>query len=432
MTIYLFETRSLRDRLSPLTENKTILELLAGGISILDAWNFNNQDQGIGTFSVITEAFLSDMSGEDRCIERGDYLVFAGLRPVALSTLFDAKQGSGISLGAGLITRQNDKEDAAEQQVLAARLKEKLAISEIRNAIFDRADPDKALQQVLAPQGIQWQEARGASQFFYPEDILHDLGKDIQFAVDCQLNQGDAFMDARMIRDFGCSVWGRHEVVIEQSAEVRFSLFNTENGPIYIGKNAQVMEGCLLRGPLFLGENATLKMGTRIYGPVVTGRDVVLGGEIKNCIFHEGTNKGHDGYLGDSIIGAFCNFGAGSGGSNVKNTGGAVRVYDEHLKGYWEAGQKFGALVGDYTRIGVGTQLTTGAHIGLCCNLFGLVMPPKYVRAFSWGSGHNLVDYQIEKAVVHIDNWLRFKHRSLDKREIQILNHIFDRAGREC
>jgi len=413
-----------------LTENKTILELLAGGISILDAWTFNNQDQGTVTFSVITEDFLSDVSGEDRCIERGDYLVFAGLRPVALNTLFDAKQGSGISLGAGLITRQNDKEDQAEQQVLAVRLKEKLAISDIRNAVINQADPNKALFTLLAPQKIRWTEAREVRQVFHPEDLLHFAGADIRSAIDFQLAKGGPFLDAKAIEASGNKIRGSHEVVIEQSAEVHFAIFNTENGPIYIGKNARVMEGCLIRGPLFLGDNSTLKMGTKLYGPVVTGSDVVLGGEIKNCIFHKGTNKGHDGYLGDSIIGAFCNFGAGSGGSNVKNTAGMVRVYDAALQDYRSVGQKFGALMGDYTRIGVGTQLTTGSNIGLCCNIFGLEMPPRHVRSFLWGTGHNLTDYQIEKAVVHIENWLRFKLSSLDKREIQILNHIFDQTGR--
>jgi hypothetical protein len=156
----------------------------------------------------------------------------------------------------------------------------------------------------------------------------------------------------------------------------------------------------------------------------------VLGGEIKNSIFHSGTNKGHEGYIGDSIIGAYCNFGAGSGGSNVKNTGGEVRVYDYETKGFREVGQKFGALVGDFTRIGVGTQLTTGSSIGTCCNLFGLEIPPKLVAPFSWGNGDNLVDYQIEKAIEHIKTWLGFKGVDLFDGEFQILNHIFEQTRR--
>ena len=170
-------------------------------------------------------------------------------------------------------------------------------------------------------------------------------------------------------------------------------------------------------------------MGTKIYGAVVTGENCVLGGELKNVVFHDGSNKGHDGYLGDSIIGSWCNFGAGSGGSNLKNTGGRVRLYDYARQQYRDAGIKFGAMVGDYTRIGVGTQLTTGSSIGVCCNLFGQQMPPNLVRDFSWGTGHHLDDYQVQEAIEHIRRWMDFKHAALGDREIQILHHIFDQTG---
>jgi len=428
MAIYLFETRQLRERFSPLTANKSILELLAGGITIRDWWL--DENRGVHNLSLITEAFLSQYyDTEIEYLNPGDCLIFAGYRPVAEAGLFKLFFDDPFRLGIGLLGGMEGKQ--GNREVLAVRLKEKLSIDAVRKAIFENADPNEALRILLAQQEIQWEQASFYSYFHHPEDLLKNLGNHIENAAECKRGYYDDLGYLTIPLHPSNQVWGKHKVMVEEGAQVHFSTFNTENGPIYIGKDAQIMEGCLIRGPFFLGEKATLKMGTKIYGPVATGPKVVLGGEIKNCIFHEGTNKGHDGYLGDSIIGAFCNFGAGSGGSNVKNTGGNVRLYDQDLKEFREVGQKFGAVMGDYTRIGVGTQLTTGSYIGLCCNLFGLEMPPKHVAAFSWGTGDHLSDYQLEKALEHIDNWLQFKGCSLDKREIQILNHIFEQTRRQ-
>jgi len=422
MAIFLFETPSLRRRFAPLTTNKPFVSLLSGGIPLLDKWNALNFD--VGEVFIISESFLGTSFMPDY-LETGDFLIYCGRAPVCATTIFYDCPTKATKKGVGLLSKST--EEWPEREIMAVLLNKRIAVEAVREALFQDPDPNKALEKLLAPQQIQWSEAPRRNYYEYPKDLLEHLKADIDWTI--ELLKDEYELDLKALDDTN-RVIGKHPVIIEKGARISMSMLNTENGPIYLSRGVKVMEGCMLRGPLFLARGTVLKMGTRIYGPVATGENCVLGGEIKNSIFHSGTNKGHEGYIGDSIIGAYCNFGAGSGGSNVKNTGGEVRVYDYETKGFREVGQKFGALVGDFTRIGVGTQLTTGSSIGTCCNLFGLEIPPKLVAPFSWGNGDNLVDYQIEKAIEHIKTWLGFKGVDLFDGEFQILNHIFEQTRR--
>ena len=174
-------------------------------------------------------------------------------------------------------------------------------------------------------------------------------------------------------------------IFIEEGAVVNLSLINASTGPVYIGKNSVVMEGSMIRGPFGLCENATLKMGTKIYGATTLGPYCVGGGEIKNVVMQGYSNKAHDGYLGDSVIGRWCNLGAGTSNSNVKNTGGMVKMWNGFTKEYVSADVKCGVIMGDYSRTAINTSLNTGTVIGVCCNIFGEGFPPKYVPDFQWG-----------------------------------------------
>jgi len=429
MAIFLFETKSLRQRFAPLTANKPFLSLLSGGLPLLDKWAQLNFD--IGEVFVISEDFLMTGYIPDY-LEAGDYLVYCGMTPVAVTSIFHDCPTQATESGVGVLSK--DAEGGPGKEIMAVLLNKRIALGAVKEALYNNthdvneAAPDSALKSLLAPQQIKWYKAPGRNYYTYPTDFLNRLKADIDQSIEQLVQDPDVEL---LPLEPGNRVTGEHQVFIEKGASVSMSMLNTENGHIYLSKGVKVMEGCMLRGPLYLGRGTVLKMGTRIYGPVAAGEFCVLGGEIKNSIFHKGTNKGHEGYIGDSIIGAYCNFGAGSGGSNVKNTGGAVRLYDYQTKDFREVGQKFGALVGDYTRIGVGTQLTTGSSIGVCCNLFGLEIPPRVVPSFSWGTGHNLVDYQIEKAISHIRTWLDFKDTQPYDGEFQILNHIFEQTRRQ-
>jgi len=173
-------------------------------------------------------------------------------------------------------------------------------------------------------------------------------------------------------------------IFIEKGAKVEYAILNASHGPIYIGKKAEVMEGCMIRGPFSLGSNSVLKMGSKVYGATTIGPYCSAGGEIKNSVFFSYSNKAHDGYLGDSVIGSWCNVGAGTSNSNLKNNAGEVKIWTPN--GLVTAGRKCGVLMGDYSRTMINTSLNTGTVIGVSCNVFGAGLTPKYLPSFSWGN----------------------------------------------
>ena len=209
---------------------------------------------------------------------------------------------------------------------------------------------------------------------------------------------------------------------IEKGATVEHSILNASEGPIYIAKDALVMEGCLLRGPLAIGEGAVVKMGAKIYGATTIGPKCVAGGEIKNSVMFGYSNKAHDGYLGDSVLGEWCNLGAGTSCSNLKNTASEIMVWT--TKGLVNAGAKCGVVMGDYSRTAINTSINTGTIIGVNSNVFGTGLTPKYIPSFSWGSD-GLERYEFEKAMANIKNWKALKKQELSENEKIILKHIF-------
>jgi UDP-N-acetylglucosamine diphosphorylase/glucosamine-1-phosphate N-acetyltransferase len=212
------------------------------------------------------------------------------------------------------------------------------------------------------------------------------------------------------------------DVFVEKGAKLQHSVINASTGPVYIGKNAEVMEGAVIRGPFALCEGACLKMGAKIYGATTIGPYAMAGGEIKNSILFGYSNKAHDGYLGDSVIGEWCNLGAGTTNSNLKNNAGDVSVWTP--KGQLSAGMKCGVMMGDYTRTAINTSINTGTVIGVSCNVFGSGLTPKYVPNFSWGS-EGVNRYVFEKAVKDIEGWKKLKSCELSDNERSILKYIF-------
>ena len=219
------------------------------------------------------------------------------------------------------------------------------------------------------------------------------------------------------------SVTNPDNILIEKGAVVEHCFLNATDGPIYIGKGAVVMEGSMLRGPIAIGEGATVKMGAKIYGGTTIGPNCVVGGEIKNSVFFANSNKAHDGYIGDSVIGEWCNMGAGTSNSNLKNNASNIWVYTPEAP--VNVGLKCGVLMGDYSRTAINTSINTGTVIGVCCNVFGNGLTPKYIPSFSWGS-EGIKRYDFDKALSDVENWKNLKQLSLTDSERFILRHIFD------
>lgn len=218
-----------------------------------------------------------------------------------------------------------------------------------------------------------------------------------------------------------------NNIFIEPGARLQHCMLNATDGPIYIGKNAEIMEGCYIRGPFALCEGAVVKMGTRIYGATTVGPYSVVGGEIKNSVIFGHSNKAHDGYLGDSVIGEWCNLGAGTSNSNLKNNANEVRVWHQPQQDYVRAGMKCGLLMGDYSRCAINTSFNTGTVVGICSNVVGEGMPPKHVPNFSWGNQQN-TRYEFEKAIADITNWKKLKNQDITDEEVNQLRYIFDHS----
>lgn len=216
-------------------------------------------------------------------------------------------------------------------------------------------------------------------------------------------------------------VINEESIFIEPGAKVNFCILNAESGPIYIGKDAEVQEGCLLRGPIAIGEGSRLKMGTKIYGATTVGPHCLAGGEIKNSVMMAYSNKAHDGYLGDSVIGEWCNLGAGTSNSNLKNNVSKVKVWSKKEKFFFKAGEKCGLLMGDYSRCAINTSFNTGTVVGICCHVFGNSFPPKFIDNFTWGKEK----YIFEKAIADIGNWKKLKNQEITEKEIQSLKNKY-------
>jgi UDP-N-acetylglucosamine diphosphorylase / glucose-1-phosphate thymidylyltransferase / UDP-N-acetylgalactosamine diphosphorylase / glucosamine-1-phosphate N-acetyltransferase / galactosamine-1-phosphate N-acetyltransferase len=211
-------------------------------------------------------------------------------------------------------------------------------------------------------------------------------------------------------------------IFIEEGAKLEYCIINASTGPVYIGRNAEIMEGSMIRGPFAICEGSIVKMGAKIYGATTIGPYSVAGGEIKNSVIFGHSNKAHDGYLGDSVLGEWCNLGAGTTNSNVKNTAGEVKLWNNADKSYNGVGMKAGLLMGDYSRAAINTSFNTGTVAGICCNIFGEGFPPKYIPDFSWGNER----YELEKAIKDIDNWKKLKGSTITEEEKAILKILYN------
>ena len=218
------------------------------------------------------------------------------------------------------------------------------------------------------------------------------------------------------------NIINKDQIFIEKGAKVFCSNLNASEGYIYIGNESLIMEGSSIRGSFVLGKKGVVKMNTSIYGATTVGPYCLAGGEIKNSILMGYSNKGHEGYLGDSIIGHWCNLGAGTCNSNIKNTAGEIQMWNE-FKGEWEnVGQKMGMLVGDYSRFAIQSSINTGSYIGVSANIFGNGLLPKHIPNFTWGV---IPGYQLDKAIEDIHNWKKMKGFSISEAEKQVLKQLY-------
>lgn len=222
-------------------------------------------------------------------------------------------------------------------------------------------------------------------------------------------------------------VLGEDQIFLEADVNMDFAILNAADGPIYIGAGATILEGAIIRGPVSIGAGATVKMGAKIYPGTTIGPHCKAGGEIKNSILLSHSNKSHEGYLGDSVIGQWCNLGAGTNSSNLKNNYGEVRLWDYEAGRFVPTGQQFcGLFMGDYSRCGINSMFNTGTVTGICANIYGSNFPRNFIPSFSWGGYQGFQTYRTDKAFETIERVMARRNQELGVSDRLIILRVFE------
>jgi UDP-N-acetylglucosamine diphosphorylase/glucosamine-1-phosphate N-acetyltransferase len=277
------------------------------------------------------------------------------------------------------------------------------------------------------------------------EEVDFDTYEIIEYNNDCITieNTWDIFSknDAAIREDFefltqdrrsqqipkSVNVIAPENVFIEEGAKLEFVTLNASSGPIYIGKDSEIMEGSVIRGPFALCEKAQVKMGSKVYGATTVGPGSRIGGEVKNSVVFANANKGHEGFLGDSVLGEWCNIGADSNNSNLKNNYEEVRLWSYETEGFAKTGLQFcGLMMGDHSKCGINTMFNTGTVVGVSANIFGSGFPRNFVPSFSWGGASGFTTYLTKKAFETARLVMSRRNVAFDEKEAAILEHVFE------
>ena len=227
----------------------------------------------------------------------------------------------------------------------------------------------------------------------------------------------------------GVQYINKENIFIEEGAKLTFATLNATNGPIYIGKNAEIMEGCVVRGALAMCENSVLKLAAKIYGATTLGPYCKVGGEVNNSVLMGYSNKGHDGFLGNSVLGEWCNLGADTNNSNLKNNYAEVKLWDYETGRFAKTGLQFcGLMMGDHSKCGINTMFNTGTVIGVSSNIFGSGFPRNFVPSFSWGGASGFTEYKTNKVFEVADVVMKRRNLTFDAVEQRILENVFEES----
>ena len=284
---------------------------------------------------------------------------------------------------------------------------------------------------------------------FYTNDTQEEVDFDsyeiIEFNEECITvsNTWDIFAknDLALREDFELITEGRHSqpipksvnvlspenIFIEEGAKLEFVTLNASTGPIYIGKNAEIMEGSVIRGPFALCESGRVKLASKVYGATTVGPHSVIGGEVSNSVLMGYSNKGHDGFLGNSVLGEWCNIGADSNNSNLKNNYEEVRLWSYETEGFARTGLQFcGLMMGDHSKCGINTMFNTGTVVGVSTNIFGSGFPRNFVPSFSWGGASGFTTYLTSKAFQTAKIVMARRQVEFSDEDAKILEHVFE------
>ncbi len=373
---------------------------------------------------------------------RNNLLPFTFTRPVA-------------DIRIGILTIREKWElflDATTTTVTEDYLSDKYPMVEMEENIMINASYLPNLELVEMIKRLQDNQA-----IFNDEDVIAFFSKDTQEEVDFETYEAIEFKDdvlkientwdifskngEAIQEDFNLITNGRvskpipssnnviaaENIFVEEGAKLEFVTLNASSGPIYIGKNTEIMEGSLIRGPLALCEGAGIKLGAKIYGPTTIGPHSKVGGEVNNSVIFAYSNKGHDGFLGNSVLGEWCNLGADTNNSNLKNNYAEVRLWDYQTESFARTGLQFcGLMMGDHSKCGINTMFNTGTVVGVSANIFGSGFPRNFVPSFSWGGNGGFTTYLTKKAFEVAEVVMSRRNIEFSDQDKAILEHVFE------
>lgn len=385
---YILFDGPVRNSLLPFTYTRPVADIRVGILTIREKW-----ERYLGyTTTTVTEEYLTELypmvEMENNILINGSFLPNAEL----VSLIQDLKENEAVFFG---------------EEIVAFYTKE------------NQEDVDLGAYKAIMYEGDCIQIKNTWDIFSRNKEALeadfHLITKDRESSSISSTNQ----------------VIAPENIFIEEGASVECSVLNASNGPIYIGKDALVMEGSLIRGGFALGERGVVKMGAKIYGATTAGPYSKIGGEISNVVIFGYSNKGHDGYLGNSVIGEWCNIGADSNNSNLKNNYAPVRLWDYDSERFAHTGLQFcGLMMGDHSKCGINTMFNTGTVIGVSANIFGSGFPRNFVPSFSWGGSAGFTTFKTEKAFEMADAMMQRKEKSLTENDKKVLQYVFDQSAR--
>lgn len=216
-------------------------------------------------------------------------------------------------------------------------------------------------------------------------------------------------------------------IFIAANTKINNASLNASEGPIYIDEGAEIMEGALIRGPFYLGKNSVVKMGAKIYGATTIGPQCKVGGEVNNVVMFANSNKGHEGFIGNAVIAEWCNIGAGTNNSNLKNTYDIVKLWNYSQKSFVNTDLQFcGLIMGDHSKCGINTMFNTGTVIGISANIFGTGFQRNFIQSFAWGGTRKMIKYDFQRAINTAKQTLKRRDCEFDKLDEELFTHIYD------
>jgi UDP-N-acetylglucosamine diphosphorylase/glucosamine-1-phosphate N-acetyltransferase len=377
--------------LLPLTFTKPICELRVGILTIREKW----EKRLSGKSSFITQDYLANKYPIH--IEEDNFLINSTVLPT--EALVDR-----------ILSLEPNEALLAGDELLVARLPK---------IEFDRLGNDQAINELIGKDISSNTEI--FSQVLRPHDLFRLNGQELvrDFELITKGRTSQPIPDGNQIR-------GSENIFVEEGVQVDCSILNAKTGPIYLGKNASIQEGSIIRGPFSLGEGAIVKMGAKIFENTTVGPYSKAGGEIKNSILFKYSNKGHVGFLGNSVLGEWCNLGAGTTVSNLKNNYTETKLWNYATERFEKTGLQFcGLIMGDHSKAGISTSFNTATSVGVSCNIFGSGFPRTFLPSFAWGGPHGYNTYRHEKALDTARLVMQRRGKTLEEVDETILVHIY-------